>query len=360
MEDVENKAGESHTFDSGTLEGLMQSMRINNGSTLACHDEFATFFDGFDKGTSGSSERSRYLSLYSGTSWSKKTKTSGNLELFDPRLSIMSFTQPFYAVQFARNNLSDGFYRRFLISVPGEVYIKRADKKKKLAESKHLVDMKSVLSKIYNRCVDNNIKLTLTEEAELVYDACHDAIVDYRMEEKFEEAKLSIKSKSLGLLLRVSGVISLLRTALENDDSNSEVVTEADINMANEIVTYSVEMAFSLLKGPSVEKPKKNNNSVRFKPPLPEPENLTMDYLMTYQKCAKRFLSNESIPLSVVSRDKIYPIVNNVSGSQIANKFIGGMEKLGFGRVSPASKCFKRHNPDDDTCPNKDELKKTV
>ena len=70
-----------------------------------------------------------------------------------------------------------------------------------------------------------------------------------------------------------------------------------------------------------------------------------MDYLISYQKCAKRLLANESIPLSVVSRDKIYPIVNNVSGSQIANKSIGGMEKLGFGRVSPASKSFKRHNP---------------
>ena len=122
---IENNTEGSHTFDSGTLEGLMQSMRLNNGTVMACHDEFSTFNDSLDKGNSGSCEKSRYLSLYSGASWSKKTKTSGNIEVIDPRLNMFAFTQPYYAAQFARNNLSDGFYQRFLISVPREVYVKR-------------------------------------------------------------------------------------------------------------------------------------------------------------------------------------------------------------------------------------------
>ena len=90
---IENNTEGSHTFDSGILEGLMQSMRLNNGTVMAWHDEFSTFNDSLDKGNSGSCEKSRYLSLYSGSSWSKKTKTSGNIEVIDPRLNMFAFMQ---------------------------------------------------------------------------------------------------------------------------------------------------------------------------------------------------------------------------------------------------------------------------
>jgi len=54
--DIENKIfRESHTFDSGTLEGLMMAMRSNDNCVMACFDEFAAFIDNLDKGNSGSS-----------------------------------------------------------------------------------------------------------------------------------------------------------------------------------------------------------------------------------------------------------------------------------------------------------------
>lgn len=67
---IQNKnANADHLFDSGTLDGLMQCLRLNGDCMMGCHDEFASFNDNLDKGTSGSSERARYLSLYSATAW---------------------------------------------------------------------------------------------------------------------------------------------------------------------------------------------------------------------------------------------------------------------------------------------------
>ena len=43
----------------------------------------------------------------------------------DPRFNFVSFTQPFYAMNFAKTNVHDGFFQRFMISIPEEVYITR-------------------------------------------------------------------------------------------------------------------------------------------------------------------------------------------------------------------------------------------
>jgi len=99
----------------------------------------------------------------------------------DPRYNMFAFTQPYYAVQFAQNNTSDGFYQRFLLSVPQEVYVKINDKKQLKEQQEQLVDVG---------------KLVLTTEAMQVYEKYHDEVVDYRKSDAFEEAKLSIKSKS--------------------------------------------------------------------------------------------------------------------------------------------------------------------
>ena len=105
-----------HTFDSGTLEGLLKAMKENNESILCVNDEFATFTDNLDRGTSFNYEKSRFLSLYSGKGWSKRTKTNGNYDLEQPRFNMISFTQPHYAAQFAKGNVQDGFFQRFLLS----------------------------------------------------------------------------------------------------------------------------------------------------------------------------------------------------------------------------------------------------
>ena len=97
----------------------MKNMEENEGSTVGIFDEFATFKDNLDKGSSGSAEKGRFLSLFNGSSWKKTTKGSGMKSIEDPRFSLISYTQPTYACNFSRNNISDGFFQRFLLTLPG-------------------------------------------------------------------------------------------------------------------------------------------------------------------------------------------------------------------------------------------------
>ena len=77
-------------------------------------------------------------------------------------------------------------------------------------------------------------------------------------------------------------------------------------------------------------------------------------------RCAAvaKIISQDQIAMSSITRDKIYPVVNNESGSGIANKFIQGLHNLGFGKYSPNSKSFKRYRPNDENCPDRENLKK--
>ena len=77
-----------------------------------------------------------------------------------------------------------------------------------------------------------------------------------------------------------------------------------------------------------------------------------MDYTVTNHKIVKKYLITPSIPMSLVSRDKMYPIVQNVTGKHISNKFVKGMMNLGLGNISPTSKSFKRFHHDDENYPD--------
>ena len=204
----------------------------------------------------------------------------------------------------------------------------------------------------------------LNDEAKVLYEQFHDEIVEYRQKDRFEESKLSVKSKSLGLVLRVAAVISLLNYSVDKQANvqhqHSNLVTKIDFEMAKKIVQSSVSTAFALLQPEeSLIKPKKSsvkNPVVRM--PVPEADSITLDYLVPYHRQVKHILAHERIPLSTITRDKIYPIVNNESGSRVASKFIMGLQQLGFGTLSPKSKSFKRFSPETEECPDRENLKK--
>ena len=101
-------------FDSATIEGLTKSLESNKGNVVSINDEFANFMDNLNNGTQkNNTEKSRILTLYNATNWSKRTKTCGSFNIEDPRFNIIGFTQPDYLFEVARNpaNLRDGFFQ---------------------------------------------------------------------------------------------------------------------------------------------------------------------------------------------------------------------------------------------------------
>ena len=351
--DIKNPNG-GHLFDTGTLEGLMKGMQDNNGCILSANDEFASFNDSFEKSSSSNLERSRFLSLYSCSNWQRITKNSGCYTLEDPRFNLIAFTQPYYAANFAKNYNTDGFFQRFLISVPEEKFVTRKEKKdmmKTQSLDNVCVDMRCVLESIFINGSKRNMSMVLCSDAEELYEQYHDCVVEFRRENLYDETRVSVMSKSLGLAMRLSGVMCLFRNAMmslevigENEEAMNNsgdydmpmLVTKADFEMALNLTKYSVQTSFALLPP---EKPRngtqKKSEPKAVKIPVPDPENFTMDYAVSNQKLIKRYLNVPNIPLSLVTRDKLYPIVNNVQGAHVGTKFVNGLQSLGLGVLSP-------------------------
>ena len=78
FEQFEKETESKAQFESGTLDGLRKNMEDNDGSAVGIFDEFSTFKDNLDKGSSGSAEKGRFLSLFNGSSWKKQPKVLAN------------------------------------------------------------------------------------------------------------------------------------------------------------------------------------------------------------------------------------------------------------------------------------------
>ena len=343
-------------FESGTLEGLMQDMVANKGSVVGIFDEFSTFKDNLDKGSSGSAEKGRYLSLFNASTWKKTTKGSGYHAVEDPRFNLISYTQPTYACNFSRNNTADGFFQRFLITLPAEVFID-PDTKEDIIEEEtdSIIDLADVFKRIYEAC-DENPVLKMTTDAYESYKVYAREVNAFRKKDLFEEARVSIKSKSVGIVVRLAGVLCLLREGLlENHETFDLSIKKDDIERAIKITRYSNEVSFSIL---SEKKVQQNINTNIKKSPVPDADNMTMEFLAQYNNKVKSIISKEFTTLADINKNNIYPIINNLRTKEVGKKFIDGLVKLGFGTVEirEGKSGFKRHHPKDDNCPNKEAL----
>ena len=412
--EIENPNLGSHVFDTGTTEGLMKAMHDNGGTILSAKDEFASFNDAFDKTSNNNMERSRFLSLYSCTNWSRTTKTNGTISMADPRFNLISFNQPFYLVNFARSSTMDGFFQRFMTSVPKEMMVKRSEKKamKKEYEDKSMLDMKNLLELLYKDGSKKQIKMVIMvgSEAERLYDAHHDEAVDFRSNDLFEERKVSVKSKAVGLAMRLAGVICLMRVYAERalhtteseieheekdedkpdtqeldesilpagqsspvretiqdkeeDDDMIIEVTDGDFEMAVCLTQYSVSTSFALFSGEEGfnifnESKTKKKKIQQPKPPIPEPENVTMEYLLKQITFTQKFLNVPIVSMSEATRNKWYPPTDEKGEGRVKSfKFASGLQHLGLGCLSPGKKHFKRIHYEDEDCEDSENLKK--
>ena len=290
-------------------------------------------------------------------------------------------------MNFAHNNVSDGFFKRFLLSIPPEKFVKRNEKKEMQNSnaSKNRLDMQKILGRLFILSGKRKIVMVLDGDAERLYDEHHDAATKYREDNIYEESRVSVMSKSIGLSMRLSGVICLMRNIIlmigeeeKNEKSTGEdtddmevshegmkksestitfMVNKEDFKMGLSIAQYSVKTSFALMTDNITHKRSGAVPSRSAKLPVPEPENFTIDYAVENAKLVRRYLSTPSVPLSMVSRDKMYPIVNNQQGQTIGKKFVEGLRSIGLGYLSPTSKSFKRYNPDDEKCPDRDNLR---
>lgn len=104
-----------------TQEGLIATLAANPRGGCLLSDELTTWLGSHDKYTAGGgNDRSFYLSLWSQAAWSSHRKSSGNISVELPILSIFGGLTPSSLPKLYGGQV-DGFLARFLISCPDEV-----------------------------------------------------------------------------------------------------------------------------------------------------------------------------------------------------------------------------------------------
>ena len=390
-------------FDTGTNDGLMLALQQNSRAIASMNDEFATFVNNLEQ-TSGGVDKCRVLSLFNATTWSKYTKTNGIIMVEDPRFNLLGFSQSHNVIDFAQKNLSDGLFQRFLCGVPEEVYVYRKEIKEEIANAVSTINLEEILKILFQFCSTKDVVIRLSEDAENAYDEFYDETVDFRRENSSASDEISVISKARGLSLRLAGIICLLRTSLDKfakkninevstsmleetslqpsqctmsstsnqplpnstpvNDDEDPIITKEDYKMALNIVRYSVKVAKIIInkKHDNAATTKQKQKAVSSKArqeqiPVPEPSEITMEYLLCNHVHVKNLLCKEdSTRISDITRLKTYP--NQCGGRIPAVKFVRGLELNGLGKYSPGSDCFKRYNPEDDNCPDREGVKR--
>ena len=267
--------------------------------------------------------------------------------------------------KFMLDNLQNGFFQRFLLSYPPEKVVLMAEKKQLMMVQNQNIDLRKVLQHIYNRSTRSNgdITLQLSKESMQLYDIYHDNFQENKS--KYPTFEKSIRSKSVTLLMRLAGVTNLIRNAVEeikSTDSNfvpDSFINEIDMKRALSIVQYGVENSIAMTKlfiDNVTSNSSKQRNRREFVP-VPESENMNMDYLLANVRYTRNILKKEEIELRKITRDKMYPHTSDSStqSSIYGHKFVAGIVAMGLGVIEGIGKkkTFRRFNPGDN-----DEIKK--
>ena len=67
---------------------------------------------------------------------------------------------------------------------------------------------------------------------------------------------------------------------------------------------------------------------------IPEPENMSLEFLARYRSHVTNILKDDIISLSKIAGNNLYPTINHVKGAEPARKFTNGLCHMGFGELT--------------------------
>ena len=235
---------EQHVFDVGSMEGLLSALKDNKGNVYCAVDELKAFLDVMDK-NGGHAERCRYLSLWSGLNWSKRTKGSGNNEVRNPRFNFTSFNQNYFLMELLLNNSHyDGFLPRFLVATPDEVFI-GLDEKIDASKEHEPVNMRKLFRQLYGK-FRNGCIFVFDDEALEIFKMYDQEVLDARREDRFDDMKSMVLAKSVNNLIRVAAIQCALRSAVHNKLSNVEEMKKEGDNVNVELINEDISSTYTV------------------------------------------------------------------------------------------------------------------
>ena len=118
--------------------------------------------------------------------------------------------------------------------------------------------------------------------------------------------------------------------SIANEQEMGTAITKTDFEMAMNIVNHSNETSFILADG----KNEKDKRRLTLKQKIPQPENMNIDFLVKHNQIVKRICKNERVPLSTITGNTMYPVINKEKGSDVAMRFVNGLCSEGFGEIT--------------------------
>ena len=82
-----------------------------------------------------------------------------------------------------------------------------------------MIDLANIFCKIYDACINYS-----TMEAFEEYKNYQWEVTQFRKDDLYEEARVSIKSKSVGIMVRLAGICCLLREAIQKKEPSKFVL----------------------------------------------------------------------------------------------------------------------------------------
>ena len=215
--------------------------------------------------------------------------------------------------------------------MPAEVFVPLSDKINASNEAKP--NTESMLKTI-NEHFGQGFEFELTNEALELFQDFHDNYVLRALEDdKFDDTKAMLMSKSIGNVLRVAGVQCALRFGQnsindENISTQDVRISFDDMKRAIALIKYSVEC---LLIVCSVKK-----TEIRRKRPLemPKPDCVDREFLLMYKLKIQKMHANTTngvITLSLITKNHYYPQLGKSSGAD-AHNFTKALELHGIGK----------------------------
>lgn len=127
------------------------------------------------------------------------------------------------------------------------------------------------------------------------------------------------------------------------------IIKKEDFLMAKEITKFCARNSMTIIRKNEQSQFNKKDKDV------PEPTEITIEYLMSYQSQVRNILRNNEIKINDITRMKSYP--TGKGGRLPALKFVKGLEINGLGKYLKETDSFKRFHPDDEECPDREEVK---
>ncbi|XP_063438345.1 uncharacterized protein LOC134719271 [Mytilus trossulus] len=243
-------------IDVFSMEEMHSVLLRNNYQVIGIYEEIKVLHQSLDIYKPGGSlvDRKQFLNLNGGSAWDRNFKNSGYSHLPRTHFNHTGMIQPVILAEMMDRDDWDGFNDRYLISCPKEVMF--TSNMYKIPVPENLRSSMDKIFKVISEKHETETVYRFDEEAKSVFNNFHDNYyIEKKMQFTEDENRRGVLSKSLGYIIRLSGIITAVQNAsavvkeeLDLDEYRWDCsVSAPNVKKAIALMQYFIDTKFALL-----------------------------------------------------------------------------------------------------------------